>query len=122
MKIFKRKQKEIKRATKEKSPLVKSKIKPILPLIIFTLMFYTQTVFANSNSDFTSITTGINNLGDTIKGLGLPICTVAVIVSGIMMMCGQRAREIAKYTILSAGGGLIIVNFADPIANMINSF
>ncbi len=120
MKFFTRKQKETKQRAEAQSPLTKKKIS-IIPITVLLSMLFTNTVLATTGGDFSSINTGLYNLGDIIKGFGLPICTIAVIVGGIMLMAGQRARENAKYVILSAGGGLLIVNFAEPIANMINS-
>lgn len=120
MKFFTRKKQEIKEKSQVKSPLIKKKVN-IIPITVLLSMFVSSTVMANTDGNFESINTGLNNLGDTIKNLGLPICTIAVIVGGIMLMLGQRARENAKYFILSAGAGLIIVNFAEPIANMINA-
>lgn len=122
MKFFTRKKTILKQKINTKSPLIKGKISFISSILSILLsMFITSPIFAN-NGDFSSITTGLNNLGDSIKAFGLPICTIAVVVGGIMLMCGQRAREIGKITIVGAGIGLIIVNFANPIANMINSF
>lgn len=86
-------------------------------------MFFTQTIFANTSSDFSSINQGLNNLADTIRSFALPLSIIALMVGGILVIVGgQQGRQIGKLTLLGAVVGFIIVNYAEPIANMINSF
>lgn len=124
MKFFTRKQKEMKKRAEAQSPLLKVKIKPILPLIAFTLMFYTQTVLAEGSLDTAGtdkIVGGLNDITSLLQTFGAPIFAVAVVATGFMMMSGERGIEKGKSKFIWSSIGLLVCNFAQPIAMFINS-